>query len=131
MNLAPQLRRVLVVEDEPDIQTIARLALETVGGLEVTVCGSGEEALTVAPACSPDLILLDMMMPDMNGLATLEALRRIPQLRTTPVVFLTAKLQQHDAARFRAAGAIDIIPKPFDPMLLSDAIQDIWRLAHG
>ena len=127
----PNLRRILLVEDEPDIQFVARLALENVGGFEVEVCTSGREAIAKAPSMGPDLILLDVLMPEMDGPSTLRELRKIPVLARTPVVFLTAKVQAHEVENYRQIGALDVIPKPFDPMGLADAVKAIWARAHA
>ena len=127
-----ELKNILYVEDEADIQAVARLALEAVGGFSVTICGSGAEALERAPDVRPDLILLDVMMPGMDGVDTLRALRDLPETATTPVIFMTAKAQQSEIRNFRELGALDVIPKPFDPMALSDQIRKIFRAAnHG
>ncbi len=123
------LRRVLCVEDEADIRTVVQIALEDLGGLQLLVCSSGPEALAAARAFAPDLILLDVMMPGMDGPATLAALRASPELRATPVVFMTAKIQAHEVARYRELGALDVIAKPFDPMTLSDTLRGIWANA--
>lgn len=120
------LTRILMVEDEPDIQTVARLALETVGGFTVATCDSGEQALTMAPDFGPELILLDVMMPGMDGPTTLKALRRIPELESVPVVFMTAKVQPQEVESFMAMGAEAVIAKPFDPMTLADRVREIW-----
>lgn len=120
------LTRILMVEDEPDIQTVARLALETVGGFTVATCDSGEQALTMAPDFGPELILLDVMMPSMDGPTTLKALRRIPELESVPVVFMTAKVQPQEVESFMAMGAEAVIAKPFDPMTLADRVREIW-----
>jgi diguanylate cyclase (GGDEF)-like protein len=122
------LKRILIVEDEPDIQTIAQIALEAVGGFTVSICSSGSEALASAPTFKPDLILLDVMMPGMDGPTTLKALRAIPALVATPVMFMTAKVQTQEIARYKHLGALDVIPKPFDPMTLSATIKAIWNL---
>lgn len=121
------LERILMVEDEPDIQDVARLALEAVGGFEVAIFSSGEEALEGAPDFRPDLILLDVMMSGMDGPTTLQALRLRPSSATTPVVFMTAKVQPHEVARYKSLGALDVISKPFDPMTLSEQLQAIWK----
>jgi DNA-binding response OmpR family regulator len=125
------LNRILYVEDEPDIRAIAKLALEEVGGFAVDLCGTGEEAVARAEAFAPDLILLDMMMPGMDGHATLRALRARGALAAIPVIFMTAKVQPAEVAHFRTLGALDVIAKPFDPMRLSDAIREIWKRHHG
>lgn len=120
------LKRILLAEDDPDIRTITGLALGMVGGFEVRACASGPEAVDAAAAFAPDLILLDMMMPGMDGLATLAALRRIPAAASVPVVFMTAKVQAREVALYREMGAADVIAKPFDPLELAGAIQRLW-----
>jgi CheY-like chemotaxis protein len=120
------LSRILFVEDDPDIQTVARMALEAVGGFRVLPCSSGAEALERVGLFAPDLILLDVMMPGMDGLATLEALRRLPETASIPVVFMTAKVQAQEVARYREVGAVDVIAKPFDPMTLPATVRSIW-----
>lgn len=124
-----ELKKILYAEDEPDIQAVAQMALETIGGFEVVLCNSGLEALEAAPAAAPDLILLDVMMPGLDGPETLRKLRENDNLKETPVIFLTAKAMPSEVDRFKAIGAIDVIAKPFDPMTLSDQIREIWN-AH-
>ena len=127
---APPLRKIVYVEDERDIQTIAKLALEKLGGFEVEICSSGEEALRKAPALSPDLIMLDLMMPGMDGRATLKALRELPMFADTPVIFLTGRVQAQESAQLERLGAIRVLAKPFDPMSLADEVRDAWRQYH-
>lgn len=105
---------------------MARIALESVGGFDVRVCGSGEEAVRLAAESPPDIVLLDVMMPGMDGPGTLEAIRRLPGLTNTPVVFLTAKVSPPDIERLRHLGATDVIGKPFDPMSLAQRVREIW-----
>lgn len=126
-----ELKRILYVEDEPDIQAVAKLALEMVGGFTLEVCGSGREALEKAPGFAPQLILLDVMMPGMDGPETLKALRGVADFAATPVIFMTAKVQSSEVAHYKELGAIDVIPKPFDPMTLSATIESIWKSCHG
>lgn len=126
-----KLSRILYVEDEPDIQMVARLALETVGGFTVEVCSSGSEALGKIAAFRPQLILLDVMMPGMDGPTTLGKLRELPEFAATPVIFMTAKVQPGEVASYKLLGAVDVIPKPFDPMSLASTVQDIWAHFHG
>jgi CheY-like chemotaxis protein len=126
----PPLVRILYVEDEPDIQAVARLALEGVGGFTVRMCGSGQEAIEAAPVFAPDLIVLDVMMPGLGGVATLEALRRVPETQETPVVFMTAKIQPHEVTQYRRLGAADVVAKPFEPMTLAAALREIWTRHH-
>lgn len=121
------LQRILYVEDEPDIQAVARIALETVGGFNLLICSSGQQALDQARAFAPDLLLLDVMMPGMDGVSTLQALRDIPELTQTPAMFMTAKVQPQEVAQLLNLGALDVIPKPFDPMILADQIKQLWN----
>ena len=125
------LQSILMVEDEDDIREVARLALETVGGLRVEMCASGEEALQKAAGFAPDLILLDVMMPGLDGPSTLQRLRQLPELEKTPVVFMTAKVMQSELDEYRALGAVDVIPKPFDPMTLANQLQQLWNQEDG
>ncbi|MFI3185677.1 MAG: response regulator [Methylococcaceae bacterium] len=121
------LNRILYVEDEPDIQAVAKLALEMVGGYQVLICSSGQEALDKVGGFAPDLILLDVMMPGMDGLTTLQNLRTYPATSAIPVIFLTAKVQPTEVAQYQALGALNVIAKPFDPMTLSAQVLKIWE----
>ncbi|HVA13025.1 MAG TPA: response regulator [Stellaceae bacterium] len=125
MNPA-ELRRVLYVDDEPDIQEVARLTLELTAHLIVKTCGSGGQALAEAATFAPDLILLDVMMPDMDGPATLAALRAEPELTDIPIIFITATVQRSEIERLRELGAIGVILKPFDPLKLADQLKELW-----
>ena len=124
--LESELQRILYVEDEPDIQAVARIALETVGGFTIKICHHGQQALAEAAAFKPDLLLLDVMMPDMDGPTTLAKLHKQPELADVPAIFMTAKVQPQEVAQLRTMGAVDVITKPFDPMALSDQIRKIW-----
>ena len=125
------LERILYVEDEPDIQAVASVALEAVGGFTLKVCSSGPEALESALAFSPDLLLLDVMMPGMDGPTTLSELRKLPGLENTPAMFMTAKVQPHEVEQFKALGACEVIAKPFDPMTLAETITKAWLASGG
>ncbi len=125
--MSSELKRILYVEDDASIRTIAITVLEAVGGFTVIACGSGKQALEAAPAANADLILLDVMMPEMDGPATLKALRLIPQTAQTPAIFMTAKVQAGEILHYKSLGAIDVIAKPFDPMTLSAQISEIWQ----
>jgi len=120
------LQNILYVEDEPDIQAVARLALEMVGGFSVTICSSGEEALARVSSTKPDLMLLDVMMPGMDGPTTLKRLRELPAAKDIPAVFMTAKVQPDEVAHYKSLGAVGVIAKPFDPMTLSETVRAIW-----
>jgi CheY-like chemotaxis protein len=124
--MPPPLCRILYVEDEPDIRVVAQMALQAVGGFAVIACASGQEALGVAPDARADLLLLDVMMPGMDGPSTLKALRELPATAHTPVIFMTAKVQAAEVALYKGLGALEVIPKPFDPMELSAQIQRVW-----
>lgn len=121
------LERILYAEDEPDIQAVAKLALEMVGGFKVLICNSGAETLERVSGFAPDLILLDVMMPGMDGPSTLQRLRANPATAAIPVVFLTAKVQPSEVRQYRQMGALDAIAKPFDPMTLAADVKSIWE----
>lgn len=124
------LHTVLYVDDEPDIRHIVKLCLELSPGLSVELAASGAEALDSARRLRPDLILLDVMMPGLDGAATLERLRADPGLERVPIAFVTAKAMPAELARLRALGAADIIAKPFDPLTLASRVTALWeRLA--
>lgn len=115
--------RILHVDDESDICEIAALGLGLDPDLEVRTCISGEQALDEAATWHPDLILLDVMMPRMDGLATLRALRADPGTRRTPVIFLTARAQASEIGALRACAVLGVIPKPFDAMTLARDVR--------
>lgn len=123
------MHKILHIEDEADILEIARLALEEVGGLSVTSAGSGHQGLELAKRTAPDLILLDVMMPGLDGPSTLRALREAPETAAVPVVFMTAKVQSSEIERFKALGALGVITKPFDPMTLADEVRAFFARA--
>jgi CheY-like chemotaxis protein len=125
------LERILYAEDEPDIQAVAKVALELLGGFEVQVCGNGREALAAVRDFAPDLILLDVMMPGMDGPATLAQLRADPATAAIPVIFLTAKVQPAEVVYYQSLGALDVVAKPFDPMTLAAQVKQIWSAARG
>ena len=129
--MSATLQKILYVEDEADIQKIAKLALETVGGFEVMICGSGAEALEKAPAFAPDILLLDVMMPGMDGPDTLVELMKIESLKGTPSIFLTAKALPAEIECYQDLGALGVIPKPFDPTALADKVKEIWENRGG
>jgi two-component system OmpR family response regulator len=120
------LEKIMLVEDDPDIRTVAVMALEMVGGLQVQACDSGAKALEQIGAWAPQLVLLDVMMPGMNGPEVLAALRARADTASIPVIFLTAKAQESEIQALRDLGALDVIPKPFDPMTLTDAVRALW-----
>jgi CheY-like chemotaxis protein len=121
------LRNILHVEDEPDIREVVQLSLALMDGWNVESVASGREAFAVLRAAAPDLVLLDYMMPEMDGTAILAALQADPATRHIPVVFMTARTMPAEVARLVAAGAVAVIAKPFDPMTLGPQLLDIWR----
>jgi CheY-like chemotaxis protein len=122
-----KLQRVLVIDDDPDILAVVGITLRVRGGFEVEVCQSGKEAPGAARRFAPDLILLDVMMPEIDGPTTLQALRDDPQTAATPVVFMTAKAMPHEMARYLDLGAAAVIAKPFDQSTLADELEQIVR----
>lgn len=120
------LKRILYAEDEPLIQVVAKLALEKVGGFDVLICSSGAEALEKVAGFAPDLVLLDVVMPGLDGPATFARLRAGPATAAIPVIFLTANAQPAEVAQYKALGAMDVIAKPFNPMALAGQIRQAW-----
>jgi two-component system, OmpR family, response regulator len=121
------LKTVLYVDDEADIRQIAQIALELNGSIKVITAQSGEEALEVARKERPELVLLDVMMPGIDGPATLKRMRTDSALARIPVVFITAKALPHEVAGLRELGSVGVIAKPFDPMELENQVQAIWN----
>jgi CheY-like chemotaxis protein len=117
--------RILLVDDEDDIRTVARMSLERVAGWTVLTASSGAEGCAVAAAEQPDAIVLDVMMPGQDGPATLTQLREDPATASIPVVFLTAKVQVAERERLQAMGALGVVAKPFDPMTLATELATV------
>lgn len=125
MSSAP-LARIMYVDDEPHLRALAEVSLANVGRFATCVCGSGQEAIDSAPTFKPDIILLDVMMPEMDGIRTLQELRKLSDMATVPIVFVTAKAQPSEIQRYRAVGAADVITKPFSPIDLPNRLRTIW-----
>ncbi len=125
------LERILYAEDESDIQQIASLALETVGGFRLKTCSSGLEALADIQAFEPQLLLFDVMMPDMDGPSALAKIREIDAYKDTPAIFMTAKVQPNEVQAYLDMGAVGVIAKPFDPMTLATEVQAIWESVNS
>ena len=117
--------RILIIDDEDDIREVAALSLETVAGWEVVVASSGAQGLVRAAEYNPDAILLDVMMPGMDGPATFRELCKNPLTANIPVLLLTAKVQSNDQKRFADLGVRAVLVKPFDPLTLSTQIADV------
>ena len=122
-----KLTRITYIEDDPDIRAVTEMVLENLGGFTLNVCNGGLSALQSAPLFKPDLILLDVMMPGMDGIEVLNKFKNIPELAATPVIFMTAKAQRHEVEGYKKLGAADVISKPYDPMKLVDRIVEIWN----
>ena len=121
-----ELTKILYVEDEPDIAQVAQLALETVGGFTLEICENGQIALDKGPAFKPDLVLMDVMMPEMDGPTALKEMQKMPEFEGVPVIFMTAKVQPSEIEEYKTLGAVDVIPKPFDPMALAEQVKEVW-----
>jgi CheY-like chemotaxis protein len=117
--------RVLLVDDEDDIRTVARASLERLAGWTVLLAASGQDGVDVARAERPDAIVLDVMMPGMDGPSTLRALQELDDTRDIPVVFLTAKVQADERSRLEQLGAAGVVAKPFDPLTLADQLRAV------
>lgn len=124
----PDPQHILCIDDEEDILAVTTLCLETVGGFQVTAKNSGATGIRAARETAPDLILLDVMMPALDGPATLELIRQDEKLHSIPVIFMTARVQPDDIKHYLSLGAAGVIEKPFDPMSLPQKINDIWRV---
>src|SRR5262245_61300608 len=120
------LTSVFYVDDEPDIREVVELALGLVPGLAVRTCPSGTLALQELPLVMPDLVLLDVMMPGLDGPATFAKMREDDRLKHLPVVFMTAKALPQEVDRFMQLGAVGVISKPFDPVALGTRVQELW-----
>jgi len=125
------LERILYAEDEEDIQQVASLALEMVGGFTLKTCNSGLLAVNEIEAFEPQLLLFDVMMPDMDGPTALAKIREMNVYKETPAIFMTAKVQPGEVQGYLDMGAVDVIAKPFDPMTLASQIQEIWEKVNS
>jgi CheY-like chemotaxis protein len=117
------MRRILIIDDEDDIREVAALSLESIAGWKVTLASSGSEGLAMAEADPPDAILMDVMMPAMDGPTTFKEMQKSPQLARIPVVLLTAKVQGVDQRRFAGLGVAAVLFKPFDPLTLAEQMS--------
>ncbi len=119
--------KILIIDDDADIRAIARLSLSRVGGMEVIEAAGGADGVRIARDEQPDVILLDMMMPMMDGSETFAALRSQPATAMTPVIFLTAKAVGAEVERIRALGAEGVLIKPFDPRTLPEDVRALVK----
>ena len=124
------MTKILHVDDDADIREITRISLEVVGPFTLMQCSSGFEALEQGPQFLPDIILMDVMMPELGGVDTCARMKDIPNLANVPVIFMTAKAQTREMQSLMDTGAIGVITKPFDPMSLPTQITDLIA-THG
>ena len=120
------LNKICYVEDDEDIQRIVRMSLERIGNMSVEIVTDPLRAIEVMKACSPDLVMLDWMMPGMDGPALFRQMKQLPETASLPVVFITAKATQRDMEELAALGAAGTISKPFSPRDLPDQLRAIW-----
>ncbi|HAO99121.1 MAG TPA: hypothetical protein DCQ83_03645 [Fibrobacteres bacterium] len=123
----PALKHILSIDDEEDILQVTKMSLETLGGFQVSICRGSAKAVDQAMALKPDLILLDVMMPGMDGPSTLKLLRATPEVAHIPVIFMTAKVQPAEVEHYLQLGATGVIAKPFDPMMISKHVDRLWK----
>lgn len=130
MSHHESLERVLYIEDEEDIRIVADIALKTIGGLDTRCCASGPEGLATLETFPAQLILLDVMMPGMDGPSVLSEIRNNERYQNTPIVFITAKVQADEVDQLLSLGANAVISKPFEPMDMAQKLKDIWEDFH-
>jgi len=121
------LKRILYAEDEPDVQTVVEIIIQSMSDYEIKICDNGKLLLDCVEDYEPDLILLDVMMPEMDGPTTFKNLQLNEKTKNIPVIFMTAKAQVHEVLLFQETGVIGVITKPFDPIVLCSDIQKIWK----
>lgn len=119
------MTKALIIDDEEDVRFVVRMSLGRLGNMHVVEASSGEEGVALAKSEQPTFILLDMMMPGMDGLATFKALRMAPETAAIPIVFLTAKAMASEVRRLEGLGAKGVLLKPFDPLTLAKEIEAI------
>ena len=124
------LKHIFYVEDDPDIQQLVKLSLESLRSYELILSSSGMEALAMEDNISPQMVLLDVMMPGMDGVTLYKKLREKPAYQGLPIVFITAKVQKHEVEQYRQLGAAGVIVKPFSPDELVHLIGEFWRRHH-
>jgi len=125
------LQRIAHVDDDESIRAIAKVALERIGKFTLLSCASGVEALEKIPDFAPDILLLDVMMPGLDGPNTLKQLREKMNFDETAVIFMTAKVQSTEVQYYKSLGAFNVILKPFDAMGLSDQLKNYWNQFNG
>jgi CheY-like chemotaxis protein len=124
------LQRILYLEDDPLIAELALMALQDLGGLTVRHCASGPEAIRAVEGFRPQLLLFDVMLPDMDGPQTFGHINGLPACADVPVIYMTAKAQKHQEQAYLDLGACGVIPKPFDPLSLPEQVRALWSTAR-
>lgn len=122
-----ELKKILYAEDEPDVQMVVEITVQTMSNYDIKICSNGKLLLDVVEEYNPDLILLDVMMPEMDGPTTFKHLKENENTKNIPVIFMTAKAQTHEVETFMKIGAVGVITKPFDPVQLCLDIEKIWN----
>jgi len=123
------LKRILVIDDDPDLLAVVSLALSALGGFDVLTCASPRDALDMAAREDPDLILLDIMMPDVDGFGVLRSLREGAATSSIPIVMMSAAVRPQDTPGYQSLGCVGLIAKPFDPAALPQKLERLWS-AH-
>lgn len=125
------MRHILIIDDEDDIREVASLSLEATAGWQISTASSGMQGIEQAKLCQPDAILMDVMMPDMDGPTTFKQMQRTPEISHIPVILLTAKVQGTDKRRFADLGVAAVLFKPFDPLTLAEQIAEAlhWNIS--
>lgn len=121
------LTKIIIVDDDTDILKILEFSLELMEGVTVKYCNSGQDGIKEALLLLPDLMVIDVMMPNMDGITMVQAMRLIPALAHVPVIFLTAKMQPEEIDHYHEIGVKEVITKPFDPLTLPDTLMTIWN----
>jgi two-component system, OmpR family, response regulator len=122
-----KINKILVVDDDANICRLAQVALERIGGFDVEVFSSGQEVLACLPQTMPDVIILDLMMPGLDGLAVLERIKNNPATAAIPVILMTAKIDPEQIIDSKALGALGVIEKPFEPVKLPQQILAFFK----
>lgn len=120
------LNKILFVDDDPDICSVVEIALATIANYDLVVCKNGHEAIEKSKSLLPDLLLLDIMMPEIDGLTLCDHLREQEGYQNIPVIFVTAKVHSRAINNYKEKGAIGVISKPFDPIQLGKMIDSLW-----
>lgn len=118
--------RIMLVEDDPVVAEIVQMTLEDLGGFQVSHFFGGQDAIDALDDVSPDVVLMDVMMPGMDGLSSMLHIHKIPKYSALPIIFMTAKTQAHEQASYIEKGAIGVIPKPFNPETLCSTVQSLY-----